>query len=107
MLKIIIPLGGTSELFSKAGYFYPKPLIEINGITMIEWVLRNPSKISIDHQFIFIILEEDCKKFHLDNTLKLLIPGCEIIQLKKSAKGGLCSSMMAIDKIDMADSLGQ
>lgn len=31
MLKILIPLAGSSELFEKAGYNYPKPLIEIKG----------------------------------------------------------------------------
>jgi len=105
MLKIIMPLAGTSELFTNAGYHYPKPLIEINGKTMIEWVLENPSKIKRDHQFIFIIKEEDVSKFHLDNTLKLICPGCEIIKLKKITKGALCSVLMAIDKISPNDSL--
>ncbi len=79
MLKIIIPLAGSSELFSNAGYYYPKPLIEINGSTMIELVLKNPSSIKRAHQFIFIIRDEDALKFHLDNTLKLLSPNCEVI----------------------------
>jgi bifunctional N-acetylglucosamine-1-phosphate-uridyltransferase/glucosamine-1-phosphate-acetyltransferase GlmU-like protein len=105
MLKIIIPLGGSSELFSNAGYYYPKPLIEINGSTMIEMVLKQPSAIEKEKQFIFIIKEEDAVKFHLDNTLKLLSPGCEIIKLKKPAKGGLCSALMAIDKINENDSI--
>ena len=39
-LNIIIPIAGTSELFEKAGYMYPKPLIEINGKPMIELVLK-------------------------------------------------------------------
>ena len=29
MLKIIIPLAGTSDFFVNSGYHYPKPLIEI------------------------------------------------------------------------------
>lgn len=105
MLKIIIPLAGSSELFINAGYHYPKPLIEINGKTMIEWVIQNPSKLKREHQFIFILKEEDIVKYHIDNTLKLLSPGCDIVKLKKSTKGGLCSVLMAIDKIDKEDSL--
>jgi NDP-sugar pyrophosphorylase family protein len=105
MLKIIIPLAGSSELFINSGYHYPKPLIEINGKTMIEWVLANPSNIKRQHQFIFIIKEDDVIKFHLDNTLKLICPGCEIIKLKKSTSGGLCSVLMAIDKIKSEDSM--
>lgn len=105
MLKIIIPLAGTSDLFIEAGYNYPKPLIEINGKTMIEWVLDNPIKIKRQYQFIFILKEEDVARFHLDNTLKLICPNCEIVKLKKSTKGGLCSTLMAIDKLNADDSL--
>jgi NDP-sugar pyrophosphorylase family protein len=105
MLKIIIPLAGTSELFEKAGFFYPKPLIEINGTPMIQLVIERINAIKIPHQHIFILREEDVLKFHLDNTLKLLSPNCDIIKLKKDTKGALCSILMAVDKIDPNDSL--
>ena len=105
MIKIIIPLAGPSELFSNAGYYYPKPLIEINGSIMIEHVLKNPSTFEQEYQFIFIIKEDDINKFHIDNVLKLLAPNCEIIKLKKATKGGLCSTLMAIDKIAPNDSI--
>lgn len=105
MINIIIPLGGTSELFASAGYFYPKPLIEVKGKPMIELVLENPMKIDLEKHFIFIVKEEDCNKFHLDNILKILCPGSTIIKLKNDTKGGLCSVLMAIDEIKHDDSL--
>ncbi|WP_017258039.1 glycosyltransferase family 2 protein [Pedobacter arcticus] len=103
MLKIIIPLAGSSELFSKAGYFYPKPLIEVLGKPMIEMVLENPLSLKKDIQFIFIIKEEDAAKFHLDSTLKILSPQSKIIKLSHDTKGGLCSVLMAIDDIHEND----
>jgi len=105
MLKIIVPLAGSSELYKNAGYVYPKPLIEVNGVLMIELIIEKTINIKVPYQFIFIIKEEDSKKFHLDSTLKLLSPGSEVILLKKDTKGGLCSVLMAIDKIDANDSL--
>ena len=105
MINIIIPLGGTSELFASAGYFYPKPLIEVKGKPMIELVLENPMKIDLEKHFIFIVKEEECNKFHLDNILKILCPGSTIIKLKNDTKGGLCSVLMAIDEIKHDDSL--
>lgn len=105
MLKIIIPLAGSSEIFQKAGYLYPKPLIEIKGIPMIQRVIDSTKTINTHYKIIFIIKEEDATKFHLDNTLKLLEPECEIIKIKNITKGGLCSVLMAIDKIEKKDSL--
>lgn len=105
MLKIIIPIAGSSILFINAGYMYPKPLIEINGVTMIQKVIEKAGAVSDEYQYIFIIKDEDALKFHLDNTLKLLAPKSEVIKLKKDTKGGLCSVLMAIDKINEDDNL--
>jgi NDP-sugar pyrophosphorylase family protein len=105
MLKIIIPIAGPSDLFINAGFQYPKPLIELNGKMMIEHVVNGPSLITSDSKFIFIVKEEDIFKFHLDNTLKILCPECEIVSLKRLTKGSLCSVLMATDKIDDDDSL--
>jgi bifunctional N-acetylglucosamine-1-phosphate-uridyltransferase/glucosamine-1-phosphate-acetyltransferase GlmU-like protein len=105
MLKIIIPMAGSSEIFNSAGYYYPKPLIEIKGKLMIEHVLKNPLSIEDNKEFIFVIKEEDCVRFHLDNTLKLICPNSKIVKLKKDTKGGLCSVLMAIDFLNSEDNI--
>jgi NDP-sugar pyrophosphorylase family protein len=105
MLKIIIPLAGNSDLFTNAGFHYPKPLIESKGKTLIEWVIENPAKHRVVNNFLFIIREEDVVKYHLDNTLKLLLPNCEIVILKKLTRGSLCSVLMSIDCIGDNDEL--
>ena len=105
MLNVIVPLGGSSELFTSAGYYYPKPLIEVKGKPMIETVLENPLKITENNKFIFIVKEEDCNKYHLDSTLKILVKDATIIKIKNETKGGLCSILMAIDEIQDEDEL--
>ena len=105
MLKVILPLGGSSEVFVKAGFLYPKPLIEIGGKPMIQWVIESLKSLKIPFQLIFIIKEEDSNTYHLDNTLRLLDKNCLIIKLKRNTKGGLCSVIMAIDNIENSDSI--
>ena len=42
MFQILIPLAGGNAFFSdQAEYQFPKPLIEINGRPMIQWVFEN------------------------------------------------------------------
>jgi dTDP-glucose pyrophosphorylase len=105
MLKIIIPMAGPSDLFMNAGYIYPKPLIEVNGLPMIQMVVEKLGYLPDPCEFIFIIKDEDAVKYHLDNTLKLLVPKSEVIKLKRNTKGGLCSVIMAIDHISADDSI--
>ncbi|WP_316832734.1 glycosyltransferase family 2 protein [Pedobacter aquatilis] len=105
MIKIIFPLAGSSELFFNSGFTYPKPLIDVKGIPMIQFIFEKIIPINIPHKFIFIINEEDVIKYHLDSTLKLLTQNCDIIKLKNPTKGALCSILMAIDYIDNDDTL--
>jgi len=101
MINILIPLAGKNQFFSEAEYPYPKPLIEINGKTMIEHVIGNFNGLKQQKQFIFIVNNEDCKKYHLDNVLNLLTDHtCKIIKIDAETKGAACSALMAIEYIN-------
>jgi len=106
MINILIPLGGKTTFFDSEEYPFPKPVIEINGKPMIELVLANFLKMKRDKKFIFIVKEEDCNKYHLDNTLKLLTnSNCHIIKLIGETKGAVCSALMAVEYINNNDQL--
>lgn len=106
MLNIVIPLAGHSNYFSNNEYPFPKPLIEINGITMIQHVIDNLNSITLDKRFIFIVKKEDCVTYHLNNVLRLLTnDGCEILELERDTMGAACSVLMAIEKINNGESL--
>ena len=41
MLNIVIPMAGRGSRFAEAGYVMPKPLIDVFGHPMIEYVTKN------------------------------------------------------------------
>lgn len=102
MINILIPLaGGKSQFFPDELYPFPKPLIEFLGKTMIEHLMDSFSSIQDEKRFIFILSDEECKKYHLDNILNLLTSGsCKIITIDNKTKGAACSAIMAIDFIN-------
>lgn len=101
MLNIVIPLAGKNQFFPETDYPFPKPLIEVNGITMIEHVIGNLNTIKKKKKYVFIVNNDDCKKFHLDNVLNLLTNyDCKIIRLDNETKGAACSVMVAVEYID-------
>lgn len=101
MINILIPLAGKNQFFSENEFPFPKPLIEFNGKTMIEHVLNNFNSIKDKKQFIFIVNNDDCKKFHLDNILNILTNNeCQLIKLNNETKGAACSAMMAVEYIN-------
>jgi NDP-sugar pyrophosphorylase family protein len=105
MLKIIIPLGSDHFIDESGQFNYPLPLIEINGKSVIEYVLSDLDKITGEKQLIFILKEQDCKKYNLDNSLKLLVDNPVIVALKAKTKGAVCSILMAVDYINQDDEI--
>lgn len=101
MVNVIIPIGTKSVFFEGPEYPYPSPLIEVGGKPMIERVIQNLKAIADDVKIIFVLRKDDCQKFHLDKTMRLLAgPKCEIVQLEKETKGAVCSTLLAVDHID-------
>lgn len=101
MLNVLIPLGASSQIFENTSSPYPKPLAEISGKPMIQRVIENlSSAIAEDKRFIFILREEDCNRFHLDSTVRLLAGDNAIImKLQKETQGAACSALLAVQLI--------
>ena len=96
-LNIVIPMAGAGSRFAKAGYTFPKPLIEVAGKPMIQVVVEN---LNIDANYIFIVQNSHRKQYNLDTTLRLIASGCEIIGIDGVTEGAACTALLAKDFID-------
>lgn len=94
MLKIVIPMSGEGKRFSDRGFIFPKPLVEIQGRPMVEWVIAN-LKLEEPHQFIFICSKQHLSRFALGDVLQLLAPGSLVIPVDRPTAGALCSVLLA------------
>lgn len=105
-MNLVIPIASTSRFFSHQEYGYPYPLIEINGKPIIQHVTENLALGNEFNKVIFIVKQDDCDNFHLDNTLNLLCSAdTEVIKLPAATKGALCSVLLAIDHINNSEPL--
>lgn len=100
-MNLVIPIAANSKFFNVEEYGYPKPLIEILGMPMVEHVIKNLTIRNSFKKIIFIVRQEHCDQFHLDQTLQLLSPiKPQIIKLRSDTEGALCSVLLAIDQIN-------
>ena len=102
MINIVIPMAGRGSRFAKAGYEFPKPLIDVNGRPMIEVVTQNiaPKR---QHRFIYICQQEHLEKYGLSERLKKISPNCEIIAIDHITDGAACTVLLAERYIDNDD----
>lgn len=96
-LNILIPMAGAGSRFEKAGFTFPKPLIEVKNEPMIKLVYEN---LNIDANYIFIVQKDHRKKYNLDTLLNLISPGCKIIETDGLTEGAACTTLLAKDVID-------
>jgi HAD superfamily hydrolase (TIGR01509 family) len=96
-LNVLIPMAGEGSRFAQAGYTFPKPLIDVKGKPMIQVVVEN---LNMDANFIFVVRKEHREKYNLDSLLKLIAPGCKIVETDGLTEGAACTALLAKDFID-------
>ncbi|KAL9129686.1 MAG: hypothetical protein Q9217_001928 [Psora testacea] len=87
-LNVIIPIGGIGSRFQKAGYRFPKPLINIVGRPMICWLIEKLSLLPEDT--LWVAINEDVEnEFQVGQLLKKWFPKLDarLLPLKYLTKG--------------------
>ena len=99
-MKVIIPMTGYGSRFVAAGYKELKPFITVQGMPIIEWIIKGmyPG----EQDFLFI-----CRKEHLDRDpgmekkLKKIAPKGEIYAVDEWVKKGpVYDVLLASERID-------
>ena len=96
-MNIIVPMAGAGSRFEKAGFTFPKPLIEVKGQPMIAKVVEN---LNLQGRYIFLVQKAHYEQYDLKNLLNLIAPGCEIVQIHELTEGAACTVLKARDLIN-------
>jgi NDP-sugar pyrophosphorylase family protein len=98
-------MAGRGSRFKDAGYAFPKPLIDVQGKTMIEVVVNN-LRPSVDHRFIFVVQKEHYDLFDLYNVLKTISKNkFEVVVINGITEGAACTVLTALEFINNDDDL--
>lgn len=96
-VNVLIPMAGEGSRFKMAGYEKPKPLIDINGKSMIQTVVEN---IGYPANYIFIIKKEDDNKYDIENHIKSFCQNAKIIYQNGKVDGAAVTALLAKTIID-------
>jgi beta-phosphoglucomutase-like phosphatase (HAD superfamily)/dTDP-glucose pyrophosphorylase len=101
-LNVVIPMAGAGSRFEKAGYTFPKPLIEVRGKPMIQVVVEN---LGVDANFIFIAQKSHIEKYNLQSMMKLISPKSTVLDMDGLSQGAACTVLRAHELINNNDPL--
>jgi len=104
MINILIPMAGDGKRFLDAGYSIPKPLIIVNGKTLIE---HSVESLGISGRYIFITKEYDNSDYNkqISEILNRVSPGHIEIRAVGKQYGTSSSALLAKEYIDNEDEL--
>jgi NDP-sugar pyrophosphorylase family protein len=103
-MNILIPMAGLASRFTNEGFKLPKPLIKVNGLTLIEHTIKT---LDLNGRYIFVTRDFGNEEYNtqLSNLLKEICPGCVEIKLNHTTKGSVETCMQALEYIDNDDEL--
>ena len=98
-INIVVPMAGRGSRFADAGFKLPKPLIDVNGFPMIQYVVGNLRPKGA-HRFIFIVLADHVSEFQVDKALERLAPRCVVLPINHVTEGAACTTLLAKELIN-------
>lgn len=94
-------MAGAGSRFHQAGYSLPKPLIKVNGKTMIRLSVDTLKLKRVDANFIFVVrkYQEEHHNILLRQELNDIDPDCKIIEVEELTEGSACTCILAKEYI--------
>lgn len=100
-MNILLLMAGDSKRFEDAGYLYPKNLVEIAGLPLVERVIGQLDTVRENGARLIVVVQEDeAKQFHTAAVIRLLVPDATVVTVPQLDSGAACTALLAIDEID-------
>lgn len=97
-ITVVMPMAGRGRRFIDQGIAVPKPLIKLAGHPIVEWIVKT---LDIpDARFVFIVRKEHVESHGIDQLLKRLVPGADILVIDQVTEGSVCTVLLAHDFIN-------
>jgi|TARA_Y100000310_G_scaffold167546_2_gene167394 dTDP-glucose pyrophosphorylase len=97
-INIIIPMAGKGQRFVNAGYTTPKPLLKLGDTLIVKHIIDTMRSPGV--QFIFIVRQEHCDEFQLDQKLLEIEPTAKILKINQITEGSICTVLLAKEHFD-------
>lgn len=101
-VNVVIPAAGQGKRFAELGYQHPKPLIDVEGRPMLDWVLDDFRHVG---RPIVILQTRHVKRYCADDVVRRLAPGAEVVEVDGLTEGAACTVLAAAAQFDSPNEL--
>ncbi len=105
-MTLLVLMAGPTDPFRDVGFPYPKNLVEINGVPLVQHALENLKPLRENCQKLVCIMQADeQRQFHTAEVVRLIHPEALVIELTGATSGAACSALLAVEHIKNDDEL--
>lgn len=97
-MNVLILAAGAAAMEPLDGE-YPLMLTEIDGVTLIERVIRSVEPI-IDGRLIVALRRSEMLHFHLGEVVTILRSDAKVVPVSDAVRGAACTSLLAAEHLD-------
>jgi CTP:molybdopterin cytidylyltransferase MocA len=99
-MRLVVLMAGDSGVFEVAGHKYPKNLVEIDGEPLVQRVVDGLRPlIERASQTTFLVREEENRRHHTDDVIRLLAPEAAVVGVPVLESGAACTALHSIGRI--------
>lgn len=98
-MNILVLMAGESQRFEEAGYAFPKNLVEIDGMPLVEHVLRQFEPLVPRSRVICLVREEENRRFHTADVVRLICPTATVVNVAGLESGAACTALLAVEHL--------
>lgn len=99
-INLIMPMAGKGSRFSRNGFEFPKPLIEINEKPFFYWATQSIRKFIDLKSLTFVVLKEHIEKFKIDEEIKKYFPEAQIEIIPEVLNGAVLTCIEGVKSVD-------
>jgi dTDP-glucose pyrophosphorylase len=105
-MRLLVLMAGDSEAFAAAGHAYPKNLVEIDGLPLVQRVIESLTDlIDTSTQTTVLVRESENRQFHTGDIVRLIAPDTTVLQVPDLTSGAACTALLAIEHLVRDESL--
>jgi len=101
-MNILVPMAGAGVRLAKAGYNLPKPLVQVNGRSLIEIAYESWG---LEGKYIFVVQESHDQQFDFQRILSNFVEDFTIIRTSGLTQGAACTALLAEEYVDNEEEL--
>jgi dTDP-glucose pyrophosphorylase len=99
-MRLVALMAGDSGAFEIAGHPYPKNLVEIDGLPLVQRVVENLIPVvGIADKAVFLVPRDEDRRFHTADVIRLLAPAADVVPVPHLDSGAACTALHAIARI--------